>query len=197
MDDTWYYTLSTIAQTLAAILGLAAVFAAIRLENFSKQLKEYRDRGYCVIKIIDKHLKRGNSTSGSANGVYKELEEIEKNWETYEENSGIKPEIEEIAKRYETSLSLNALEFIKDSRYHLGIYIKQRKGLLNKIKQTGVISSGTIIYAILLLSISKLFWCDRIFAMQLFTLAIVLSILSIILIIDITWKILKDIVEKI
>lgn len=197
MDNTWYYTLSTIAQTLAAILGLAAVFAAIRLENLGKQLREYRDRGHRVIKIIDGHLKRGGSTDGSASGVYNELRDIEKKWEEYEKNSGIKSDIEGIAKKYEPILDLNTLEFIRDSKHYLGIYIKQKKAIFKEIKWTGIVSSGTIIYSIFLLSISKLFWCDRIFATQLFTIAIVFSILSIILIIDATWKLLKSIVEKI
>lgn len=197
MDDTWYYTLTTISQTLAAILGLAAVFAVIRLENLSKQLKKYRDRGYHAIKIIGKHLKRKNSTSGSARGVYEELKNIEENWERHKENSGIEPDIEGITKKYEPNLDLNALEFIKDSKYYLGVYIKQREATFKKIKLTGIVSSATIIYSIFLLSISKLFWCDRIYATQLFTIAVLFSIFSIILIIDAAWKLLKDSVEKI
>jgi len=201
MDNVWYYTLSTIAQTLAAILGLAAVFVTIRLQNIIEEIKEYKRRAYYIIKIRDKHLskdiKNYRITDRSASGLHNDLQEIEKNYTKYEENSGIKSDIENLAKAFEPNLDLDNLSFLKDTVGYLHFYIKQRKQLLKSIKWPGVISSGTIIYTIFLLSISKLFYCDKIFAIQLFTLAVIFSILSILLIINASWKLFKDSAEKI
>ncbi len=48
--NTWYYTLSTISQTLAAILALAAVFAVLRLESLRKNIDDYKGR---ALKILN------------------------------------------------------------------------------------------------------------------------------------------------
>lgn len=200
MDNTWFYTLSTIAQTLAAILGLAAIFVTIRLQNIILELKEYKRRAYYIIKIRDRHLSKDlkdyRITDRTASGLFKDLQEMEKNYMKYEENSGIKADLEKFAKAFEQNLDLDNLSFLKDTAGYLYFYIKQRKQLLKSIKWPGIISSGTIIFTIFLLSISKLFYCDRIFAIQLFTLAVIFSILSMLLIIDASWKLFKDSAEK-
>jgi hypothetical protein len=54
MDNTWYYTLSTIAQTLAAVFGLAAVFITLGLESLNKNLAEYKKVAHRIIQIQKK-----------------------------------------------------------------------------------------------------------------------------------------------
>ena len=134
MGNAWYYTLSTIAQTLAAVLGLAVVFATIRLQNITEKLKKYMERAYRIIKIIDKHqsdkIKSGSIIERSASGLLKDLKEIEKNYyEKYEINSGIKADIENFAKSIESNLYIDNLSFLKDAVGYLDIYRKQRKRL--------------------------------------------------------------------
>ncbi|MDQ5968854.1 MAG: hypothetical protein QG579_11 [Patescibacteria group bacterium] len=42
MEDYWYYTLSAIPQTLAAVIALAAAFTTLKLDYISKIIKETR-----------------------------------------------------------------------------------------------------------------------------------------------------------
>ena len=201
MDNVWYYTLSTIAQALAAILGLAVVFATIRLQNIVEELKGYRRIAHYIAKKIDEHKSINYNrriADITASGLWDVLNKIKKDYpKQYKGNSGIEPGLTSLAQTFYPHLKLDNLKFIEDTTYHLGFYIKQRNNLMKTIKWPGIVSSGTIIYTIFLLSISKLFYCDKIFAMQLFTLAVIFSILSILLIIDASWKLFKDSAEKI
>jgi hypothetical protein len=56
IDNAWYYTLSTIAQTLATILGLAVVFSTIRLQSIIEKINNYKDKAYYINKRIEKHI---------------------------------------------------------------------------------------------------------------------------------------------
>ena len=195
IDNTWYYTLSTIAQTLAAILGLAVIFATIRLQNIIEKLKDYKDKAYYISKKIEK----GKAVERSASGLYKNLKRINKEWkEKYKEKFEVKESIRLFSKKSEPDLNLRPLDFIKYVKNYLGIYINERKNLFNLIKRSGIVSSVTIIYVIFLLSISELiFYLDVKIIAFLFILAVILSILSIFLIGRTSWKLLKDSAEKI
>lgn len=56
-SNTWYYTLSTISQTLAAILALAAVFAILRLESLKKNIDNYKRRALMLLNVKEKIFK--------------------------------------------------------------------------------------------------------------------------------------------
>lgn len=200
MDDGWYYTLSTIAQTLAAILGLAVVFATIRLQNIVEELKGYKRIAHYIAEKIHEHISINydKRIAGiTASGLCDVLNKIEKHYPAqYKGNSGIESGLTDLAQTFYPNLRLDNLKFIEDTTYHLGFYIKQRNNLMKTIKWPGIISAGTIIYTILLLSISKLLYCDKVFATQLFTLAVFLSTLSILLIINASWNLFKNSAEK-
>ena len=197
MDNTWYYTLSTIAQTLAAIMGLSVVFVSLRLQNIIENIKEYKRRADYIVKNKNEHIdgNSGKINERSVSGLINELKEIEKDYpEKFENNSGFKPEIESYAKNFNF---LDNLSFIKDTAGNLKIYRNQREKLFESTKYPGVIASATIIYAIILLSMSNLFFCDPILGKLLFFLATLFSIISIISIVKTSWILLRDSVQTI
>ena len=197
MDNTWYYTLSTIAQTLAAVLGLVVVFATVRLNNIIDELKKYRKIAHFIAKIVDKHQSidyERKIADITAHGLLDILKKIKKDYpEKYEKNSGIPSDLEKLAQNLYPDLKLDGLNLIEDTIYHLNLYIKQREGLAEALKVPGIATASTIIYAIFLLSVSNLLYC---FTSILFALAVIFSILSIYLIVKASWKLFEDSIEK-
>lgn len=197
MDNAWYYTLSTIAQTLAAVLGLVVVFATVRLNNIIDELKKYRKIAHFIAKIIDEHKSidyKRKIANVTAHGLLAILKEIETNYpKEYESNSGIPPALEKLSQNLYPDLKLNGPRLIEDTIYHLNLYIKQREDLAEVLKVPGIITAGTIIYVIFLLSISSFLYCYKFFVLLS---AVIFSILSIVLITKASWKLFKESIEK-
>ena len=73
MDNTaWYYTLSTASQTLAALLGVSAVFVVLRLEGISRNINKYKLQASDILKTIDRYVDPSkNLEKESSRGVIK------------------------------------------------------------------------------------------------------------------------------
>ncbi|MFA6383502.1 MAG: hypothetical protein WCX17_03695 [Parcubacteria group bacterium] len=190
-NNTWYYTLTTIAQTLAAILGLAAVFVTIRLQKLTEKLEYYKVRANYIAK--QKPGASNNNIERTANGLFDELKDIIVEYEKYGKDSGFISGIAKLSATFEPNLCLDNLGFLTHTKDNLGIYIKQRKKILELVRLPGVFTSGTIIYVIILLSMSNLLYCNRL----LFALAVYFSVVSILFIITASWELLKESVQKI
>jgi hypothetical protein len=201
-NNYWYYTLSTIAQTLAAILGLAAVFVTLRSQNIIKVLEEYKKGAYLVVKLKEEHIDKPPKIlkiyQRSASGLFKELQEIEKNYkDKYDINPGMKSGIAALARKFEPDINFNNISFLNDSANNLFIYVDRRREIINSVKWPGVFTAGTIIYTILLLSFTNVVANFHYLKFKFFVLAVVCSIIIFILIIIFSWKLLKDASEKI
>lgn len=203
MDNTWYYTLSTIAQTLAAVFGLAAVFITLGLESLNKKLVEYKKVAHRIIQIQEKHIgdfEASKIINRTASGVYKDLREIVNKYEyddKYHKNSGMISDIAELAKFYEPNLKQDNLSFLKNIEDNLRECISKRNDLLESIKLPGIVTFSTIIYVIFLLSMSNIFYCNNILVKLLFFLATLFTVTSILLVVTTSWKLIKDVVHKV
>ncbi|MFH1392760.1 MAG: hypothetical protein ABIG90_03805 [bacterium] len=54
--NIWFYTLSTIAQTLAAMLALGATFTIFKLNIINKRLSDLKDRLFLVVASFENDL---------------------------------------------------------------------------------------------------------------------------------------------
>lgn len=54
MDNTWYYTLSTIVQTLGSIFGLGGTFLVFKLQTLEKELRDYRNKGTRILMYLER-----------------------------------------------------------------------------------------------------------------------------------------------
>ncbi len=154
-SNTWYYTLSTIAQTLAAILALAAVFIVLRLQGILKNINDYKERAHYIFDVVKRHQPSYDVVS-SDREVLCELQKLSKNWKTFGAlNSGISTDIANLVIFYEQYRTPNAQEFINDTRRNLDSFIEQKYKLINLIKVPALFTSITITTAIFFLTFTN------------------------------------------
>ena len=157
MDNTWYYTLSTIAQTLAAILALAAVFVVLRLESLNKNINDYRGRALKILRAKEKHLSSEKKSWDTIKIILEELREFKQNYLTkYGMNSGISHDIAGLSNSYENLAQVNDMEFVEDALKNLNSFVSQRDDVVKLVKWPGIIISLAIAASILLLSLTDL-----------------------------------------
>jgi|GEM_PF-5385169 hypothetical protein len=53
MDNTWYYTLSTIVQAMASIFALSATFLVFKLQTLDRELREFRNKAIKSLVYIE------------------------------------------------------------------------------------------------------------------------------------------------
>ena len=144
--NTWYYTLSTISQTLAAILGLAAVFVVLRLQGLIKNISDYKGRATDILKVKERHIQAYKiPQSVSIKEILDDLREIDSEYETeYSRNAGIVDNLSKLSERYEPNKELHHQNFLKDTLKSLDSFVSQRDDVVKLIKWPGVIVSLAI-----------------------------------------------------
>ena len=153
MENTWYYTLSTISQTLAAILGLAAVFVVLRLQSLIKNIADYRDRALKILKVKARHI-RGYDVSDKIDHIYNDIKEFSLNYmHNYRNNGGILNDIRNLASGYDRVL-YDDLDFVINTFENLDSFLDQKRGVIKLVKWPGILMALSIAYAIILLSLS-------------------------------------------
>lgn len=174
--NTWYYTLSTISQTLAAILGLAAVFVVLRLQGLIKNISDYRGRAIDILRVKERHIQSYNiPQSITIKEILEDLREIDRKYETeYSCNSGIGDDLSKLSTRYEPNKGLSEQDFLKDTLKNLDSFVSQRDDVVKLVKWPGIVVSLAIAISILLLgltdwdinnSLTILLLCTVIFAL--------------------------------
>lgn len=187
--STWYYTLSTISQTLAAILALAAVFANLRLESLRKNIDDYKSRSLKILGVKEKHLNSGKKSGDTTKSILDDLREFSQNYVTkYDNNSGIKQDIGKLYASYEPFMQISNADFIVDTLNNLNSFVSQRDGVVKLIKWPGIITSLVIAVSIILLSLSDWSINHSLILLLLFMAA--LALISVWSIIRACWKIL-------
>jgi len=144
--NTWYYILSTISQTLAAILGLAAVFVVLRLQGLIKNISDYKGRAMDILKVKERHIQAYKiPQSVSIKEILDDLREIDSKYETeYSRNAGIVDNLSKLSERYEPNKELHHQNFLKDTLKSLDSFVSQRDDVVKLIKWPGVIVSLAI-----------------------------------------------------
>lgn len=188
--NTWYYTLSTISQTLAAILGLAAVFVVLRLQGLIKNISDYRGRAIDVLRVKEKHIQSYKiPQSITIKEILEDLREIDGNYETeYSRNAGVVDNLSKLSDRYEPNKGLGHQDFLKDTLKNLDSFVSQRDDVVKLVKWPGIIVSLAIAISILLLGLTD--WAINNSLILLLLFVVVLALFGIWSIIRACWKIL-------
>ena len=190
-NNTWYYTLSTISQTLAAIMGLGAVFLVLQLENTAKQINDYRGRAVDILMIIARHISEYKfDIKASISTIQSDMNIIAKDYlAKYASNSSVSLDVLRFARMYEPAKQLSTPEFVDETNHNLSRFISDRNRLRGLIVGPGIFTSLTIGFVLGLLGLSdvlrKYDW--------LLAIAVLLALLSIFLVISNSWKILKGV----
>jgi hypothetical protein len=195
MDNTWYYTLSTISQTIAAILGLLAVFVALRIQNILKNIIDYKQR---ALDILEKDItlnKNNFSNADSADSILVELEKLSKkiNDGVVDKIGGTCAGIKILSEQNEKNKQLDCRGYLEDTLKNLTIYSKQRDKILKLVKLPSILATLVIVMSIMLLGFGIFFDCKL--KISLIIIMVILTISSIGFILINVWKILENIKE--
>lgn len=182
----WFYTLSTIAQSLAAIIALFATFIVVVLGNLNKEINDYAER---MINILVKcGMKSHMDYYGmSKDAVFSEFISFFKIEENYK-NSGLEDAISGYCSGLPTK-DEKKIEYIKN-------FIKNTINIFNKIKTKKLLIYKYLRMSLVLTSISIIssFTGLTIIPPYLYF-VIFLTFISSLTVIYITvsiWKIIKD-----
>lgn len=100
-DNVWFYTLSTIAQTCAAILALGGAFTVFKLDKVQTAIGNYRGRVISIIRAWRKESKVGDKFyDESAKDIFDQYKTIVRD---NEEKIFDNPDLEEVYTRYENT----------------------------------------------------------------------------------------------
>lgn len=188
--NTWYYTLSTISQTLAGILGLAAVFVVLRLQGLIKNISGYKGRAIDILKIKEKHISLYQIPQNlTVNNILENLREIESKYETeYSTISGIVADLSALSNKYEPNKELGHKGFLKDTLRNLDSFVSQRDDVVKLVKWPGIIVSLGIAISIFLLSLAD--WAINNSLLLLLLFIVLFSLFGIWSVIRACWKII-------
>lgn len=153
--NTWYYTLSTISQTLAGVLALAAVFTVLRLESLTKSISNYKARALEILRAKEKHISSGKKSWDTIKIILEDLKEFNENYEIkYRHTGGVKGEMERLSDRYENLIHISDIDLIENTYKNLNSFVDQRDGLIRMVKWPGITTSVVIVMSILFLGLS-------------------------------------------
>jgi len=152
--NTLYYTLSTISQTLASIVALAAVFIILILEILIRNINDYKSRAINILKRKNEYTKDIVDFTNTLE-VLKEIKKINESIPSlYEKNVGMENAMDDLASRYETITKIKGKEFIQITYNNLDVFIEQRDQIINLIKYPGILTVSVIGISILFLSMA-------------------------------------------
>src|SRR3990167_4253069 len=140
MDNTWYYTLSTISQTLAAILGLGAVFIVLRMQGLNKNIAEYRAMALNIIRSRKENIRNYEMPSDEIEDILKELRDFKEHYRDgdFRGNAGILQAMNIWAQTYSDHGYRNDTDFLNDVVDRLNFFVSQRDDVIRMIKWPGI-----------------------------------------------------------
>ena len=154
--NTWYFLLSALAQVLGGILGLNAIFVAVRLEHIIKQVDYYKRRGASVIKWESKK-EADARISFDAHYILKKLKMLSRK---HLEDPAFIVHLERTLKRYDPSLRATperAVRFMDDTIYSLEDNLEQKKKVIYSIIFPSVITMISIFASLVMLAFTDYF----------------------------------------
>ena len=154
--NTWYYTLSALSQVLGGVLGLNAIFVAVKLEHIIKQIDYYKRRGASIIKWENKK-EADKRISFDGHFILKHLQTI---WKKHHDDPAFIVHLEKTLNRYDPSLratSERALRFTEDTIYSLEDNLKQRNKVIYGILLPSFITMVAIFASLFMLAFTDYF----------------------------------------
>ena len=178
MNNTWYYTLSTIPQVLSGILGLIGIFTVLALEGFKKDIRDYRERAIDILKR--ENYQDYNKKPCNIIPIKTILEDIIK-------CNSLLPQ-----KRHNSIISDKQFYSVKSTCDDLNHFINKKYDLIKRIKFPAIFTSFTIMTSISFLSLSNIIINNLFFWLLCVIAVVVFTLFSFILIINFCWETLTN-----
>ncbi len=154
--NTWYFALSALGQVLGGLLGLNAIFVAVKLEHITKQVDYYKRRGASIIKW-EKKDEADKRISFDAVYILRKLHGISHH---HRDDPAFITHLEHTLKRYDPSLratSDRAIRFMDDTIYSLEDNLKQKGNMIHSIILPSVVTMISIFASMILLAFTDYF----------------------------------------
>ena len=154
--NTWYFALSALAQVLSGVLGLTAIFVAVKLEHITKQVDYYKRRGASILKWESKD-EADDHISFDAHYILRKLHAFSKK---HREDDALIPHLEKTLKRYDPTLRVTpdrAIRFMDDTIYALEDNLKQKRNVLHSIVVPSVVTMFAIFASLVMLGLTDYF----------------------------------------
>lgn len=190
MEQIWYYTLSTIAQTLAALLGLIAIFVVLRLQGLIKNVSDYRYRAFNILKVAERYLDDYFLEDPSVEWILEDLRAFVDRYSNKERiNDYLILGIRDLSTKYNFDQA-DDIDFLYDTVGNLSEFLRERDEVIDHVKLPGMLGGLTIGISIILLSIT-----DKVtsYMQPLLIVIVLLTIWSIAMAIWKSWKIIEPI----
>jgi len=155
--NTWYFALSALAQVIGGVLGLNAIFVAVRLEHIIKQVDYYKRRGASTLKWEKKSELGDDRISFDGRYILKKLKALEKK---HRDDPAFIAHLEHTLKRYDPTLRATperAIRFMDDTIYSLEDNLEQKRNVIHSMIVPSVISLFAIFGSMMMLGFSDYF----------------------------------------
>ncbi len=155
--NTWYFALSALAQVIGGVLGLNAIFVAVRLEHIIKQVDYYKRRGASTLKWEKKSELGDDRISFDGRYILKKLKALEKK---HRDDPAFIVHLEHTLKRYDPTLRATperAIRFMDDTIYSLEDNLEQKRNVIHSMITPSVISLFAIFGSMMMLGFSDYF----------------------------------------
>lgn len=181
---TWYYTLSTIAQTLAAVLGLGTVFVTLRLQSIGNDIRKYKTIALDILHLNEDSVPQNEE----AKLIRDNLKSVLSNYDQYAKERNWCTNLDKIRFRNEPQGNPNLKEFVSRIWSNLDKYLEQRDDMVKLVKWPGIMTLLTICISLILLAFTDLIYVTSLKALLFFETA--LAIFSLWSIARASWKLL-------
>lgn len=145
---TWYYTLSTIAQALAAVLGLGAVFVTLRLQSIGNDIRKYKTIALEILQLN----KTSIPPNEEAKLVRDHLKSVLEGYDQYAKERDWGTNLDKIRFRSEPQGNPNLKEFVSRTWKNLDKYVEQRDDMVELVKWPGIMTLLAICVSLVLLA---------------------------------------------
>lgn len=154
--NTWYFALSALSQVLGGILGLNAIFVAVKLEHITKQVIYYKRRGASILKW-EKKDEAEKRISFDAGYILKKLHAMSRH---YRDDPAFITHLEHTLKRYDPSLRATperAIRFMDDTIYSLEDNLEQKKNMIYSIVLPSMVTMFAIFASLMMMAFTDYF----------------------------------------
>ena len=190
-SSTWNYTLSTLAQVLAAILGLTSIFIALKLEHIVQKIDYHKRRGASILKgISEEHA--NELAYFRASYILAQLKTIE---EICDGRHDIIEHLQRVLKRYDGAAEISeerARRFLSDTIYALENNIRQKEHVLLRLIMPSLITVSGMVASLVTLGAANILIGSR-YDVVLFWSVLLISIIGIIMILIASYNIFRSI----
>lgn len=190
--NTWYFALSALAQVLAAVLGLTAIFVAVKLEHITKQVDYYKRRGASILKWESKK-EADDHISFDAHYILKKLHTFSRK---HREDEALILHLEKTLKRYDPILHVTpdrAIRFMDDTMYSLQDNLKQKRDVIRSIIIPSIVTMIAIFASLILLGLTDYFMVHSSMNLEALMVVILIGIVGMYLIAVSSYRILWSI----